>query len=857
MFTGLRKLGARLWAVVRRDAEDREFGEELESHLAMAEERFVRRGMTPEEAHRAAVIELGGLTQLSEAHRRTRGLPILESVQLDLRSALRGLRAAPGFTAVVLAVLTLAMGATTAVFSVVDALALKGLPFDDADRIVSVGTVIKGKRFEGPFMAPDYLELRAQQDVFASLAAVTDGDVPLLREGANDPEVLPGQRVSAEFFAVLMARPTLGRSFTTENEVEGNSKVAVISHGLWQRRFGGAPNVIGMRLPTDDGGLEVIGVMPARFSYPVGELEPTDVWRPYVIPDKERTARFSSYLRLIARLKNDLSLESAQTRLDALAASNATNSIPGGLTWHPALTSLRESLVGDTRPWMLMLLGAVICVLLIACVNIANLMLVRTSTRVRELSVRSALGATRWALGRMLLVESLVLSTAGTAFGLLLAYWGVAALQSLLPPYLPRLADVAIDWRVLTVAAGAAVVTGIAFGLAPVFQSARSFDHALRETGRTDTSSSRRQWLRTGLLVAEVALAVVLVMGAALFLTSFSRLMRIDLGLDYNRVLVVNVSPRDGSSARFTTLLSRVSQIPGVEIASFATGNLPFSNRRSTNFKGVGVSEVSADYFRALGMPLRSGRLFDDADGRRTRVVILNEAAAKVYFPDQDPIGRTISGSSVVIGVVGNVRSRGPENKIEPDQYSPATEADIRRATFVLKTRDGDDGAIAEQVKAAIWREFPDVIIPPPQTLERALGGFIAQRRFNMVLLSLFGILGLTIAAMGIYGVMSYIVTQRTREIGIRMALGALASTVLWSVLRRAGTQVGVGLILGFAMSWVLATSIETFLFNVEPRDFRLYAGVCAVLAFTALAAAYIPARRAARVDPLVALRLE
>src|SRR5688572_12382573 len=581
MFTALRQLAARIRAVVRRDAEDRELAQELETHLAMAEERLMQRGMTREAAHRAAVIEFGGVTQLSEAHRRTRGLPIVETVLLDVRSAIRGLRGAPGFTAVVLAVLTLAMGATTAVFSVVDAVVLQRLPFDDADRIVSVDHKESGTTVVGPFSAPDYLELQSHQDVFSALAAVTDGDVPLLRDGTNDPETLKGLRVSAEFFDVLRVAPAVGRAFTAEDEVEGRGSVAVISYGLWQRRFGGAPDVIGSRLPSADGGLEIIGVMPARFSYPVGALAPTDLWRPYVIPCKERVTRFSSYLFFIARLKDGVSLDSAQARLDAMAVADSATGAAGGLTWHPALTSLHESLVGDTRAWMFMLLGAVTCVLLIACVNIANLLLVRASARARELSVRSALGATRWDIGRMLLVEGLLLSATGTVLGVFVSWCGVGALQSLLPNYLPRLANVAIDWRVLGLAAGAAVVIGIAFGLAPVFQSSRTLSQAVRETVRADRSTSRRQRLRSAFLVVEVALAVVLVVGATLFLTSFARLMRIDLGLDYRQVLVVDVRPRDGSGARLTNLLEQVRRLPGIELASLATDNLPFSGRRS------------------------------------------------------------------------------------------------------------------------------------------------------------------------------------------------------------------------------------------------------------------------------------
>jgi len=733
---------------------------------------------------------------------------------------------------------------------------LQELPFDDPDRVVSIDRIESGQAVTGPFSAPDYLELRAQQDVFSSLASVATDEVLLRREGTLAPEALRGQRVTAEFFGVLRVSPAVGRAFVEEDEVEGRSQVAVISDGLWRRRFGGAPDVVGRRLPAAGGDIEIIGVMPAQFSYPVGAMAPTELWRPYVIPQDERVERISSYLRLIARLHDGISLDAAQARLHDVAASTNAGHVPGGLTWAPALVTLRAALVGDTRSWMLMLLGAVTCVLVIACVNIANLLLVRASARSRELAVRAALGATRWDLGRMLLVESLVLSISGSAMGLLVAWWSMGTLVSLLPSYLPRLANIDLDWGVLGVAGASALVTGTAFGLAPAFQSFRTVDSALRESGRTETLSRSGHRLRTMFLVAQVALAVVLVVGAALFLTSFARLMRIDLGLDHHNVLLVDVRPRDGSAARFASLLDQVVQIPGIEVASLATHNLPFSFSRSTNPRNVGQSQVSVDYFRALGVPLRSGRFFGAADGVGEPVVILNEAAARHYFPHDDPIGRPIPGGRVVVGVVGNVSARGPERAVEPEEFHPMVEGPLRHVTLVLKV-DADASAVTERVAGAVWAEFPDVIIPAPQTLEWALEIYVAQRRFNMVLLSVFGVLALAIAGVGIYGMMTFIVAQRTREIGIRMALGAVRSDVLWSVLRRASLQVGVGLVAGLVLSWLLARSIETFLFNVAPHDPWVYGVVCLVIAVTALVAAYAPARRAARVDPLVALRLE
>jgi putative ABC transport system permease protein len=535
---------------------------------------------------------------------------------------------------------------------------------------------------------------------------------------------------------------------------------------------------------------------------------------------------------------------------------------------------------------MLMLFASVTCVLLIACVNVANLLLVRATVRVRELSVRAALGATTWDLARMLLVESLLLSTTGMALGTLVAWWEIEALRSLLPSNVPRLANIAIDWRVLAVSAGAALVTGIGFGLAPVFRSTRAIDHVLKQHSRADTASGGRQWLRTTFLVAEVALAVVLLVGAALFLASFARLMRIDMGLDYRGVLVVDVRPgmsvsdpvggADASKAaagHVRNVLEQVSKIPGVERVAMATANVPFSLTLRTiplfdipggvpptpAVQSIGFSQVSPEYFRVLRVPLLKGRFFTSGDDEGSdSVAIINESAARAYFPDRDPLGKILrlGQPRTIVGVVGDVRGLGPEQAVQRESFAPIVQGQVSGATLLIKTR-GNTAAIISQVKAAIWSEFPEIAIPSPLTLEQKFGRFVAERRFSMLLLGVFGFLGVTIAAVGIYGVMTYVVTQRTREIGIRMALGALSSSILWSVLRRASAQVAVGLLAGLGMAWVLATSVQGFLFRVEPHDLRLYAVVCSLLALTALAAAMFPALRAARVDPVIALRLE
>jgi predicted permease len=856
------------WLTIRsRRQRARERAEEMRAHLEEYADQLVARGLTPEAARREARLKFGNpRVKLEEVEAMTR-MAIVETLGRDLRTALRGLRATPGFTAVVLAVLTLAMGATTAIYSVVDAVVLRRLPFTDSERLVAIDRAFQGRVVMTSFAAQDFLALRELTDVFDGMAAVASRDVVVGRDGRLEPGILRAQRVSAEFFPVLRAAPAIGRVFTRQEEVAGSDRVAVISHGLWQRRFGGVPDVLGKRLPATGGDLEVIGVMPRGFAYPAGEIEPTDLWVPYVIPERERTARIAVYLRLIGRLRDDVTIEQAQARV-----AQPPDPREGALI----LRNLHQSLTGNTRPWMLMLLGSVAFLLLLACVNIANLLLVRATVRLRELGVRSALGATRWDIARMLLAESLVLSIAGTAFGTLAAWLGIAGLRSILPSYLPRLADISIDLGVLGVAAAAAITTGIGAGLAPVFHSSRAVAVVLRQNGRTDTPSSARQRLRATLLTAQVALAVVLLVGAALFLRSFSRLMAIDVGLDYRNVLTVDVQPTasDGNAAALARVLEQVRAIPGVSVAALARNTLPFTGSstsvplrvpgrdgRPRSSGSIKLTYVTADYFRALRYRLLRGRSFTDGDVQGTTpVVVLNDTAARTLFPNEESLDQRVMFGrpepQTVVGVVADVRGFGPEDPVEPQAFVPLAQTRAGSGTLFLRV-DGSPAAILPQVKAAIWIEFPDLAIPTPATLEERFAVYIAERRFSMFLLGLFGLLGVTIASVGLYGVTSYVVSQRTREIGIRMALGAQPSTMLRSVLLRTSTQAAIGVLLGFAMARLLARSVEPFLFEVDPRDVRLYGATAAVLALAALMAAYLPARRASHVDPLIALRTE
>lgn len=804
----------------------------------------------------------------------------------DLIDAFRALRGAPGFTAVALIVLTLGIGATTAIFSVVDAVALRNVPFVDPNRLVAVAHIdTRRERFAGGYTTPqDYLGWVAGQNVFEGLAAVSGAGGFTLRDGGR-PEALRVTRTTANLFSLLRVSPQRGRLFTTDNEVDGNHRVALISDGLWKRRFGGAADVVGKTMTFDSGVWEIVGVMPPGFEYPIGAARPSEMWVPYVVPadQRERGTSRNYGLLVVGRLKDGVSIAQAQSRMTAIQ-TDVNQRFP---KWTPGFViqvrTLRDTLVGDARKWMLMLIGAVGFVLLIACVNVANLMLARATARARDVGIRTALGASRWQILRGFLVESLVLSGLGAALGVLAAYWGVGVLKAALPAALPRARDIGIDLRVLAVAAGAAIATGLACGLAPALQLSRaSLTGVLREGGRSQTAGAARQRLRSALVVAEVALAVVLLVGAGLFLSSFIRVSRVSIGLDYTRVLTVPVNvpfvfsdpkQRQAAMARAETLvpqvIDRVRHLPGVTDVSAIANGLPLSGnwaRTSVSIPGtkkefededsVDVRIITPGYFDVVGIPIRAGRSVTDEDRTGPKVVILNDVAARRYLPDRDPIGAAISinGERTVIGVVGAVRLGGPESEVRPEAYVPFAPKSQFGADLVIKTA-GPPEAIAPAVRAAIWEIAPDLNLGETQTFDMMLSRLIGQRRFNMLLLAVFGVLAMVISGAGIYGVMAYVVEQRTQEIGVRMALGAKPGSVQAMVLGRAMAFVAAGLAIGLAGAYALSGAVGSFLFQVKPGDPIVYLSTAAVLAAIGLVAAWIPSRRAAKVDPIIALR--
>ncbi len=811
----------------------------------------------------------------------------------DLETAYRSLRSSPAFTLVALIVLALGIGSGTAIFSVVDAVVLRGLPFDEYDRLAVVYE--KDTRHattfgEGNITSQTYLDWRQLQQPFQSLTAVANTQFRLKTEG-GEPADARAQRVTWEFFPVLRVVPLVGRAFNADDEVDGKHHVVILTYGFWQRRFGGSPDVIGRSLDLSETPYEIVGVMPRTFSYPVGSDRPADALVPLMFTkdDRLKGGSHNYNFTVIGRLNDGVSFRQATDRMWQLS-EQLDEKDP---KWTPGrrayVLTLHDHLVGKVRGWMLMLLGAIVLVLAIACANVANLMLVRATSRGREMGIRAALGAGPGRLVRALLLEGLLLALGGAVLGLALAAAAVGVMRAWLPAGLPRVAAIGLDLRVLGIAISAALVTGLLFAIVPALQSAHpDLTGSLKEGGRSATAGGRAQRLRSILVVAEVALAVILLVGAGLFTGSFIRLVRVDPGFDYHNVLVLNAGLRLRPGEKFDDQYLARSQrytlqvadalvrVPGVQMVGYVGGGIPFTGSWSRNSielpgrgeqKGEGddldVRYVSSDYLQLLRLRLLKGRYLsvdDRADS--PHVAVINQAAADRYWPGQNALGKRFSMDEgkdylTVVGIVANIHHLGPEKPPRQEAYMPFAQGRQFGASIVVRTA-GDPMAVFPAAKAAVWAINPEQRFTGDTfTLEQYMDRLIAQRRFNMAVLAVFGVLGLVIAAVGIYGVMAYVVTQRTNEIGVRMALGATRGHVVSMVLGRAGLLMLVGLAIGTAGAWYLSAGVKSFLFDVQPNDVTIFAASIAVLACAGLLASALPAHRAATVDPLVALRSE
>lgn len=804
----------------------------------------------------------------------------------DLRYGVHMLWKRPGFTLVAVLALALGIGANTFIFSVVNALLLRPLPFPQSERITSI--LVKdpesGQLYSSHSL-PNFQDIRDQNQVFDQVAALSM-TTEFLHSG-DEPERLRGANVSADLFPLLGVKPHIGRTFSREEEESGDGRLIVLSYDLWRRRFNGDQNIVGQNLLLGSRPATVLGVMPQGFKFPVGARQ-LDFWMPLIasIPPAFRGGRGAVYLGVFARLKPNVTMAQAQAEMNTIATRLATQypDVNTGLNIVP--TSTHERLVGKIRPALLVLLGAVVLVLLIACANVANLLLARASARQKEIAIRTAIGATRWRVIRQLLTESLLLSFLGGAAGVLLAFWAIELLAAANPANLPRVSEIAVDKSVLLFAIGLTTVTGLLAGLAPALQASRSdLNEALKDSMRESSGGIKRNRTRSVLVISEIALSLILLVGATLLFQSIRRLLDVSPGFEPNNVLVADISVSDEKypeperrAAFFNEALERIAALPGVESAAVGRP-LPLSGSfESYTFDIVGrppfppgqqpVSArrvISPDYFRAMGTPVLKGRAFGVQDhGKAPAVVIVNETFARGFFPGEEAVGKRIlpgegrkSVAREIVGVVGDIRHAGLDVEPEPEYYVPYEQVSVSDLTLVTRTTAANPTNISAAIREVIRsmdREQPVYNVRP---MTQLVDESVAQRRFNMVLLSGFALLALVLASIGIYGVMSYSVAQRTREIGVRIALGAQSRDVLKLVLFQALALTAAGLALGLMGAAALTRFLVTLLFEVKPTDPTTFAIVSIVLGTVALAACIIPARRALKVDPMVALRYE
>ena len=792
----------------------------------------------------------------------------------------------PGLTAVAVIAIGLGIGANTAIFSVVNTVLLQPLPYEQPQQLVMIATEQRNQALDGrgTFSVLDFFDVQKSSTTLQHVATVQRSGTIVTQGG--DPERLIGAVVSSDYFSVLGVKPELGRVFTADEDKPGAASVIMLSHGLWQRRFGGDPNIIGREVDLG-GKTTVIGIMPAGFEYPISD-ETQDYWEPIfsaAFMTKEiREERSNRFLSVIGRLKPGVTVAQAKADLDLLSRQIEQQSPQSNTNVIFNAVSMHEDMTREYRPALLVMLGAVGLVLMIACANVANLLLARAAARQKEVAIRMALGASRRRIASQLLTESFLLALAGGVVGLLLASWGTKLLIAYGPADVPRLSEVGIDRYVLAFTFGVATLTGILFGLVPALHASRPDPgNMLKDSGRGFSHGGRNR-IRGALIVSEVALSLMLLAGAGLLINSFWRLLHTDAGFDPRSVLTLDVplsrttyTKPEQRSAAFKQLVDRMKNIPGVRDASVVS-NVPltdFDVEVSFQIEGrppykpgeenvADYTVASSEYFRTMNIPLLRGRVFTDAESPYTpQVMVISNAFAKYYFPNDDPIGKRIilDGNDKtpreIIGVVGDVRRKGLDVGVQPEMYFSYLQQPDRRMNLVLRTEARDASQLTQAARAEVKAFDPAQIIWRVQTLEQLLGTSVAPRRFNMLLLGIFAGVALILAAIGLYGVMSYSVSWQTHEIGIRMALGANRADVLRLVVQQGMKMTVIGLALGLVGAFLLSRVLIGMLYGVSPTDPLTFTGVSIVLLTVALLACLIPARRATRVDPIVALRSE
>ena len=808
----------------------------------------------------------------------------MSTLLADVRFGARMLLKNPAMTIVALLALTLGIGANTAIFSVVNAVLLRSFPYADAEKLVLVWEKRQGGRTDQNVInLGNFSDWKEQNQVFSDMAVFFDRAINLTSDG--EPEEVPVQFATTNLFSVLGTNPLAGRTFIAEDGGVGQPRVALISYALWQRRFGGDKQIVGRQIILNNDPVTVIGVMPANFGWHIQRgtqvSKPADIWVPFQITNelRQRRGRFAS---AVARLKPGVTIEQAQREMDTIGARLAQQYPMFNALWGVNVVPLRTQFTGEIRRPLLILLGAVGFVLLIACANVANLLLARASARRREIAVRAGLGASRWRIARQLLTESVLLSVIGGALGVLVAWWGTKALVALSPPALIDLQRVSVNLPVLGFTLALTVLTGVIFGLAPALEATRFDLHdSLKEGGKNVGGGGHR--LRNVFVVTQVALALVLLVGAGLLVRSFRRLQSVDPGFNPQNLLTVRVSlppakyPEEPKRIDFfKQAVARMKAIPGVEAAG-AINTPPFTGLYSGTTVEVddqdlppgqelktGVCVTDANYFQTMQIPLKQGRFYTEQEATNMRhVVLVNEAFVRKNLGGGNALGRKLTiymkdenVPSEIIGVVGDNKHLGLDTAVEPMSYWPHPELVYPGMTMVLRTR-GDASAVAPAAREVIRTLDPQQPIGEISTMESLLSVSVARSRFSASLLTVFSFVALVMAAVGIYGVMSYSVLQRTHEIGVRMALGAQRFDVLKLVVKKGIVLALIGVAAGLATSFALTRLIATLLFEVTATDKVTFAAVSIGLFLVTLLACYLPARRATRVDPLKALRYE
>ena len=873
----LYRLIARIAAWFRRAELDRDFDDELKTHLSLLVEQNLRRGLSTEEARREAQLSMGNLVSLREEHRDTRGLPLLDTLLQDLRYTFRLLRRDIGFAFFAILIVALGIGASAIVFSVLNTLLLRPLPFKDAERLVWIANLKSIP--EQTTQVGHILDAREANQSFSELAAYfayySTGDLKLT--GAGEPERLTAVPVSENFFRVLGVEPQAGRVFSADECSINGPPAVILTDALWKRRFASSPEIVGKTLQLNGRPVRVVGVMPASFDFSSAFTPGSrvDLFSPF--PLTKETNRMGNTIAVVGRLKPGVTMESAQAEFDILGQRLTTEHLSDRNEYQPALSSLKAHVTGRVRPALIVLACAVGLVMLIVCANLSNLLLARNATRQKEMAIRVALGAGRRRLIRQLLTESIVLSGAGAVAGVAIAVIGTRVLTQLDAFRIPLLSSVQVDFGVLTFTVVMAVVTGLTFGLVPALQvPAIRVNETLKDSNRGSVGGRKHNWIRSSLVVTEIAFACLLLVGTGLLVRSFLRVLDVDLGFQPERLATLRIDPGGAESsteakrnAYFDEALRLVQNAPGIEACGL-TDVLPLEGDRSWGVAGVGqvydrenypsafVRIVSNGYFKTMGIPLLAGREFSEHDRASSeQVIIINDTLARRLWPGQNPIGQMVTqdGGRRVVGMVGGVRHVTVEQESGSEMYLPIRQTDDFSAVELVVRTSLPEETAGTTIREALKPLDANLGATEFRRVQQLVDKATSPRRFVVMMLAGFSSFALVLAALGIYAVISYSVQQRTQEIGIRTALGASPGSLQTRIILETLRLAAIGLVIGLGGSLILTRSLSSLLFGVESYDPASFIGTVVVLVVVATVAGYFPARRASQIDPITALR--